>query len=224
MTTASAAPSLPDELRRIQDDLDANERRAMGLLSGLDDAALNWRPDDRSWSTAQCLDHLNVAARVYQAAMEPALEAARRKGRTRRGPIRPGWFERKFLASLEPPPRRKLPAPSKIVPAMRGEPGGAAGGIPAPARETVRADPRLRRSGPGEHPLPEPVPSPPALHGRDRAARDSGARASASLAGGAVADAAGVSGVEIPPDPGRGLTPRTASRSRLQIFRSPPGA
>jgi hypothetical protein len=120
MTTAPAAPPLPDELRRIQDDLDDNERRAAALLSGLDDAAVNWRPDGRSWSTAQCIDHLNVTARVYQAAMEPALEAARRKGRTRRGPIRPGWFERKFLESLEPPPKRKLPAPSKIVPTMRG--------------------------------------------------------------------------------------------------------
>lgn len=122
MTTASAASPLPDELRRIQDDLDANERRAAALLSGLDDAAVNWRPDDRSWSTAQCLDHLNVAARVYQAAMEPALEAARTTGRTRRGPIRPGWFERWFLASLEPPPKRKLKAPAKIVPAVRRNP------------------------------------------------------------------------------------------------------
>lgn len=120
MTTAPAGSPLPDELRRILDDLDANERRAAALLSGLDDTTVNWRPDDRSWSTAQCIDHLNVAARVYQAAMEPALEAARTKGRTRRGPIRPGWFERKFLASLEPPPKRKLPAPSKIVPALRG--------------------------------------------------------------------------------------------------------
>lgn len=120
MTTAPAGSPLPDELRRILDDLDANERRAAALLSGLDDTTVNWRPDDRSWSTVQCIDHLNVAARVYQAAMEPALEAARTKGRTRRGPIRPGWFERKFLASLEPPPKRKLPAPSKIVPALRG--------------------------------------------------------------------------------------------------------
>jgi hypothetical protein len=121
MTTAAPAGSpLPDELRRILDDLDANERRAAALLSGLDDATVNWRPDDRSWSTAQCIDHLNVAARIYQEAMEPALAAARTKGRTRRGPIRPGWLERKFLASLEPPPKRKLPAPSKIVPALRG--------------------------------------------------------------------------------------------------------
>lgn len=120
MSTASAGSPLPDELRRILDDLDANERRVAELLSGLDDTTVNWRPDDRSWSTAQCIDHLNVAARVYHAAMEPALAAARTKGRTRRGPIRPGWFERKFLESLEPPPKRKLPAPSKIVPALRG--------------------------------------------------------------------------------------------------------
>src|SRR4028119_77404 len=119
MTTAPAASLLPDELRRILEDLDANERRVAELLSGLDDTTVNWRPDDRSWSTAQCIDHLNVAARVYQAAMEPALGVARRKGRTRRGPIRPGFFERWFLADLEPPPKRKPPAPSKIVPALR---------------------------------------------------------------------------------------------------------
>ena len=120
MTTASAAPSLPDDLHRILDDLAANERRVAALLSGLDDTAVNWRPDDHSWSTAQDIDHLNVAARLYLEAMEPALEAARTKGRARSGPIRPGWLERKFLVSLEPPPKRKLPAPSKIVPALRG--------------------------------------------------------------------------------------------------------
>lgn len=121
MATAPASSSLPDDVRRLLDDLEANERRAQALVAGLDDAALNWRPDDRSWSTAQCLDHLNVANRTYLEAMRPTIEEARRQGKARRGPVRPGWFERWFVANLEPPPKRKLPAPKKIIPAVRGE-------------------------------------------------------------------------------------------------------
>jgi len=121
MVTAPAVSPLPDEIRRILDDLEANERRAEALVADLDREALNWRPDDRSWSTAQCLDHLNVANRIYLDAMRPTLAEARQKGRARRGPVHPGWFERWFVANLEPPPKRKLPVPKKIIPAMAGE-------------------------------------------------------------------------------------------------------
>ena len=121
MATAPISPPLPDEIRRVLGDLEANERRAETLASDLDHEALNWRPDDRSWSTAQCLDHLNVANRIYLEAMRPAIDQARTVGRTRRGPVQQGWFEHWFVASLEPPPKRKLPAPKKIVPAFEGE-------------------------------------------------------------------------------------------------------
>lgn len=121
MVTAPAAAPLPDEIRRVLEDLEANERRAEALVADLDNESLNWRPDDRSWSIAQCLDHLNVANRTYLEAMRPTIEEARRQGKRRRGPVRPGWFERWFVASMEPPPKRKLPAPKKIVPALRGE-------------------------------------------------------------------------------------------------------
>lgn len=121
MVTAPAASPLPDEIRRVLDDLEANERRAEALTADLDSASLNWRPDESSWSTAQCLDHLNVANRIYLEAMRPSIDEARRQGKARRGPVRQGWFERWFVANLEPPPKRKLPAPKKIVPAFSGE-------------------------------------------------------------------------------------------------------
>jgi hypothetical protein len=121
MVTAPAPFPLPDEIRRNLADLEANERRAEALVAGLDTGSLNWRSDARSWSTAQCLDHLNVANRIYLEAMRPSIDEARRRGRMRRGPIQPGWFERWFVASLEPPPKRKMPAPKKIVPAFEGE-------------------------------------------------------------------------------------------------------
>ena len=112
-------PPFPEDLREIQAQLEANDHKAQALLRDLDEEQLNWRPDERSWSIAQCLDHLNVANRVYLAPMLQAIEEARRKGAVRKGPIRPGFFGRWFVASMEAPPKRKLPAPRKIVPAVR---------------------------------------------------------------------------------------------------------
>jgi hypothetical protein len=114
-----AAAPLPDDVQELLRALDDNDRRAEDLVRDLDDERLNWRPDERSWSVAQCLDHLNVASLAYLGPMREALERARRKGAVRRGPIRPGAVGRWFVASLEPPPKRRLPAPKKIVPALR---------------------------------------------------------------------------------------------------------
>jgi hypothetical protein len=111
--------ALPEDLQELLSALDDNDRRAEELVRDLDDERFNWRPDGKSWSIAQCLDHLNVASRVYTVPMREALERARRKGAERRGPIEPGVLERWFVANLEPPPKRRLPAPRKIVPAAR---------------------------------------------------------------------------------------------------------
>jgi hypothetical protein len=113
------AGALPEDLQEILTALDENDRRAGELARDLDDERLNWRPDERSWSVAQCLDHLNVASLTYVGPMREALEKARRKGAVRRGPIRPGAVGRWFVATLEPPPKRRLSAPRKIVPALR---------------------------------------------------------------------------------------------------------
>lgn len=68
-----AAP-LPDDVQELLRALDENDRRAEDLVRGLDDERLNWRPDERSWSVAQCLDHLSVANRTYVVPMREALE------------------------------------------------------------------------------------------------------------------------------------------------------
>lgn len=119
MSETRGTPTLPEDLREIQSQLAASDHEAQGLLRDLDEEQLNWRPDERSWSIAQCLDHLNVTNRVYLAPMLLAIEEARRKGAARKGPVHLGFFGRWFVASLEPPPKRKLPAPRKIVPAVR---------------------------------------------------------------------------------------------------------
>lgn len=109
----------PDDVQRILDDLDANLRRAEALVRDLDEAQFSWQPSPGSWGVAQCLDHLNVSNAIYLGPMREAVERARRQGRRRRGPLRQGLVEQWFTASLEPPPRRRLPAPKKIAPALR---------------------------------------------------------------------------------------------------------
>lgn len=115
---AGAQGSLPEDVRGILADLEANDRRFRPLVHGLNEEQFNWRVDERSWSIAQCLDHLNVANRLYLAPMLVGIEAGRRSGATRKGPIRSGFLERLFVGSMEPPPKWKLPAPRKIVPAV----------------------------------------------------------------------------------------------------------
>ena len=116
---ATETASLPDDLREILAQLEASDREAHALLHDLNEEQLNWRPDERSWSITQCLDHLNVANRIYLVPMLHAVEQARKAGSVRRGPVRPGFLGRWFVSTMEPPPKRKLPAPGKIVPALR---------------------------------------------------------------------------------------------------------
>jgi len=92
------------------------ERDAADLLGGLTDAQLNWKPEPAAWSIAQCVDHLNVADRVYLAAMRKGAAAAAAAAHPDQT-IRPGWFARWFLKQLEPPVKRRMPAPSLIAPA-----------------------------------------------------------------------------------------------------------
>src|SRR5262245_29326512 len=111
--------SLPPHLEAILEDLEKSDQEAQRIAGGLSDAQANWQPHENAWSVAQCLDHLTRANTVYAAALSEAIKEAQTAKEPQRGPIQPGWFGRLFIRSLEPPPKRKLPAPKKIVPVSR---------------------------------------------------------------------------------------------------------
>ena len=106
------------EIVALETGLDAAERDARALVSGLSEALGGWRADAGSWSVAECLDHLATANRVYLAAMRPAAERALKAGRWRRRPVRPGLIGGWFVRLLEPPvrPRLRMQAPRQIRP------------------------------------------------------------------------------------------------------------
>jgi hypothetical protein len=108
---------LPPDLRALRDDMDAADRAAEALAARLKDDEFFWQPDGgRRWSVALCLDHLAVANTVYGASIRAAIDDAKAKGWRRRGPGAPGFFGRQFIASLEPPVKRRTGAPGKIKP------------------------------------------------------------------------------------------------------------
>lgn len=108
---------LPRDLQTIADAVDAADAAADAIASRVSDEEFFWQPDGgRRWSIALCLDHLAVANTVYGEAMRDAVDRARAAGWTRRGEAAPSFFGRKFIASLEPPVKRRTSAPGKIKP------------------------------------------------------------------------------------------------------------
>src|SRR5436305_10225308 len=106
------------DIQALQEQLDAVERDARSLMSGLDEALGAWCAKENSWSVAECLDHLATGNRVYLNAMQEAALRARQQGRWRCSPAMPGLVGRWFVSYLEPPvkPLFRIKAPRSIRP------------------------------------------------------------------------------------------------------------
>jgi hypothetical protein len=82
----------------------------------------NWRPTSGpTWSVGQCVDHLTRANALYLDAVGAALERARPRPATAPLTARANLLGRWMIASLEPPPTRRLVAPRPIQPAPQSD-------------------------------------------------------------------------------------------------------
>jgi DinB superfamily len=99
-------------------ELERQSTLAQDLAVPLNEPALNWQPNGgKSWSVAQCLDHLVIMNRMYVKTLQDAVADNEDQLEPRKVPIQPsGWLTRLFISYEEPPPKIKLPAPKKIAP------------------------------------------------------------------------------------------------------------
>jgi hypothetical protein len=115
----------PDDRAALVAELERLERAFRERAGALSSAAWSWRPDARTWSAGEIVDHLGRTNATYLAALEPALAKLGARPIRGAGPLAPRWAGRLFLTQLEPPPRYRVPAPRKIRPAPRVDPAPA---------------------------------------------------------------------------------------------------
>lgn len=97
------------QFERLADEADA-------LVAPLSDTQFTWQPAPERWSIAQCIDHLNVTARMYLPSLDEGIANAIRQGLYGEGPFKYWWFARLFVWIMEPPPRFRTRAPAIFQP------------------------------------------------------------------------------------------------------------
>jgi DinB superfamily len=102
-----------DEFRRQFEQL-ANDADA--LVAPLSDAQFTWNPRPNAWSVAECIDHLNVTARMYLPVLDEGIANAIRQGQYGEGPYAYWWLPRMFVRMLEPPARFRTKTPAAFRP------------------------------------------------------------------------------------------------------------
>ncbi|MCI0339492.1 MAG: DinB family protein [Acidobacteria bacterium] len=112
------SPLIP-ELQEYHRQVEAIKQDASDLMIGVTAAKFNWRPDPNRWSIAECLEHLNIIARLYFPIINQAITAARMRGWMSQGPFRYGLLGKIgkiYVRSTEPPPKMKFNSPKRFIP------------------------------------------------------------------------------------------------------------
>ena len=106
-------------LAEVRTGLDAVARDVQETFGRFTARQLNWRPDARQWSVAQCFEHLVTANQLMFRAAEEALDDASPRTIWQRLPVLPGILGRMLVRSQAPGGARKFKAPAKAAPSMR---------------------------------------------------------------------------------------------------------
>jgi len=109
LTLARELDAFRVQFEQLADEADA-------LAATLTDEQFNWHPPSGGWSVAQCIDHLNVTARMYLPKLDEGIANAIRRGLYGEGPFRYNWIGRMFVKTVEPPPRFRVKAPVAFQP------------------------------------------------------------------------------------------------------------
>jgi hypothetical protein len=110
---APHADDLRGQFERIAADADE-------LAATLRDDQFSWRPAPDAWSIAECLDHLNAAARACLPKLDEAIAEALRRRAYAEAPFRLSWAGRLLVQTSEPRSRMRMRSPRLFQPAPSG--------------------------------------------------------------------------------------------------------
>jgi DinB superfamily len=112
---------LNPEVERLAYQLKVIGQEAEGLVVGMTDDQLKWRPRQDAWSVSECFAHLNLANRRMAEEIEKSVTYGRQANLLSDGPFTYGFLSRMFHRMLEPPVRRKFKAAGRFRPASNLE-------------------------------------------------------------------------------------------------------
>ena len=117
---AAAGPlALAPEVENFKQQFERLADQADTLVSPLTEEQFTWRPAAGSWSIAECIDHLNVTARLYLPQLDEGIAEGIRRGLYGEGPFTHDLIGRFFVRTMEPPARISLKAPASFRPAVQ---------------------------------------------------------------------------------------------------------
>ena len=102
-----------DDFRRQFEQISAE---AEALVAPLTEQQFDWQPRPDSWSVSQCLDHLNMTARLYLPTLDEGIADAIRRGMYNAGPFVYNWIGRLCVYVVSPTTRVRAKAPMPFQP------------------------------------------------------------------------------------------------------------
>lgn len=105
------------ELKKTADEVNA-------AFGGLSAEQLNWKPAEKSWSVAQCLDHLITTHSLYFPLFERLENGTGRPSFWEKYSPLSGFFGRFLVKSLSPENQKKIKTTSKAQPSVSEIDGG----------------------------------------------------------------------------------------------------
>ena len=97
-------------------ELQVSSVRAQKLFAERTAEQLLHKPDERGWSAAECLEHLNLTNRSYLSRLEPILAHLRSRNVLAVKPFRLNCNAAVLKYWLEPPSRLRLPTSARFQP------------------------------------------------------------------------------------------------------------
>ena len=111
--------ALAPEVDEYRQEFERLAGEADALVAPLTDDQFNWNPAPGSWSIAECIDHLNVTARVYLPRFDEGIAEGVRRGLYGEGPFTHDVVGRLFVRSMEPPVRLRVKTSAVFQPPPR---------------------------------------------------------------------------------------------------------
>jgi hypothetical protein len=107
---------MASDIASVCSDLKASAEDVKSAFGGLSFEQLNWKPAEKSWSVAQCLDHIIVTHSLYFPLFEKLAAGDTKPSVWERISPLSGFFGRYLIKSLDPANMKPMKTTSRALP------------------------------------------------------------------------------------------------------------